>query len=602
MPALDPSSPFVLLDDAREHGAPAHARLFTRPHAVIRADKPEEVAPALAAMRQAQADGLHLAGYMAYDAGLEMEARTRTLHQPGADAPVRAPLVWIGAFDSMERIAPRDVPALLPDPAGAWIGPVQPMISRDDYQRMFDRIQSLIAAGDIYQANLTFQSLVTVEGAPLAAYARLRRATRAGWGGVIHTGEHWLLSVSPELFFTIDNGDVTARPMKGTAPRGRDQQADRAEVEALRSDAKQRAENLMIVDLIRNDLSRLAVPGSVKTTSLFDVETYPNIHQLTSTVTARLAEGRGPIDAIEALFPCGSITGAPKIRAMEIIAEVEHAPRGIYTGTIGWIDPAGNAGFNVVIRTLVMRQGEPQAVLGLGSGLVADSKANDEWAECLAKGAFVTSGNAPFDLIETMRFDPVHGLEHLDLHIARLERSAHAFGFRFDRHAARNELQAAVFMQRNAAKVRLLLGPSGAIAIETAPLPPLPAGPVAVSLAPLPVAPDDFRLRHKTTDRRFHDDARKRAGTFEVLFTHGDGLLSEGSFTSVFVERDGKLLTPPLTAGLLPGVLRESLLRDGRAVEADLRVADLNNGFFIGNALRGLIPATLVASTKRAAL
>jgi para-aminobenzoate synthetase/4-amino-4-deoxychorismate lyase len=352
----------------------------------------------------------------------------------------------------------------------------------------------------------------------------------------------------------------------------------------------------MIVDLLRNDLSRVAAPDSVAVPALFRVESYPTVHQMVSDVTATLAEGHDAIDVLAALFPCGSITGAPKIRASEVIAEVEGSPRGIYTGAIGRIDPDGDGVFNVAIRTLAIRK-PGTARIGLGSGVVADSRAGEEWAECLAKGAFVAAGQRRFDLIETMAFDPDQGIPLLERHLARMKASAGLFGYPFDRHATRNELQAATFRLRDRRRIRLLLAPTGAIAIQVSPMPAAPDGPVEVAIVPHPVAAGDFRLQHKTSDRAFYDEARRAAGTFEVALTRG-GVLTEGSFTSLFVKRGGLFVTPPLARGLLPGVLRAELLETGRAIEGDLSPADLANGFFIGNALRGLIPAVAIAKAS----
>jgi para-aminobenzoate synthetase/4-amino-4-deoxychorismate lyase len=378
--------------------------------------------------------------------------------------------------------------------------------------------------------------------------------------------------------------------MKGTEPRRADAQADAAAARGLAEDPKQRAENLMIVDLIRNDLSQVGVPGSVAVPALFTVESYPTIHQLTSTVTAALAPGRDALSLLEAAFPCGSITGAPKRRAMAIAAEVETGPRGVYTGAIGRIDADGDAAFNVAIRTLVIEE-EGVASIGLGSGIVADSLGAAEWRECLAKGAFVTAACPRVDLIETMPFDPLEGMVDLDRHLARMKRSADALGFAFDRHDVRNELQAATFRLRDPSRVRLRLSATGRVAIEVRPAPVAPIAPVLVPVVPLPVASSDFRLCHKTSDRGFYDAARGDA--FEVVFARPDGLLTEGSFTSLFVEQDGRLLTPPLCYGLLPGILRERLIESGEAVERDLVEADLRDGFLLGNALRGLIRARL---------
>ena len=578
-------TPFVLLDDARVTGAAA-ARLYVDPLEIVVTRRMDDIATALEALRTATRGGLHAAGYLAYEAGHALEPTLTPL----VAATTEAPLLWFGLFRGFEEIAPEDVAALLPDPAGAWIGTPTPDIDRADYDTAMMQVQALIEAGDIYQANLTFGATVKTAGHPLALYAGLRARARAGYGGVIHTGRGWMLSLSPELFFACDGARVWTRPMKGTALRGADPQADRAAAETLKTDPKQRAENLMIVDLLRNDLSRIARPGTVAVPDLFRVETYPTVHQMTSTVTGDLAEGHDAIDIIRAIYPCGSITGAPKIRAMEAIADIEHAPRRVYTGSIGRIDAGGvSAAFNVAIRTLSLDEGA--ARLGLGSGIVADSNTRDEWAECLAKGTFIPSARR-FDLIETMAFDPIEGIARLELHLLRLKSSAAVFGFAFDRHAARNELQAATFHLREPRRVRLVLGRSGAMAIETRPLPEPPTGDVMVALAALPVDADDFRLRHKTTDRGFYDAGRK--GVFEILFTHPDGFLTEGSFTNIFVADGDMLLTPPLSRGLLGGILRAELIETGKAREADLRADDLAQGFFIGNSVRGLLPAKLV--------
>ena len=575
--------PFVLLDDARAGGAAA--RLYRYPQVVVSADRVADVRPALAALRVALGDGLHAAGYLAYGAGAAFEAAV-------PPEPNGAPLLWFGLFERWEELPADAVPSLLPDPAGAWVGPPRPCVEYGTYADAFARVQALIAAGDLYQANLSFRSEVPVVGDPLAAYAALRREAGAGWGAVVATGRATILSFSPELFFELRGRRLLCRPMKGTARRGDTHAADAEAAATLAADAKQRAENLMIVDLIRNDLSRVAVPGSVQVPELFRVETFPTVHQMVSDVAAELAPGRDAIDVLEAAFPCGSITGAPKVRAQQAIAAIEAGPpRGAYTGSIGRIDGGGDAQFNVAIRTLVLPDGDRHALMGLGSGLVADSSVGDEWDECGAKAAFLRAGDRRFDLVETMAFDPEEGFPLLDRHMDRMRASADLFGFRFDRHAARNELQAASFRLRARARVRLLLARGGAVAIETGPMPPAPPGPVRVAIVPLPVASADFRLRHKTTDRGFYDRARRGAGTFEVLFEDRDGFLTEGSFTSLFVPRGGRLVTPPLGRGLLPGVLRASLLAEGRAVEGDLTRADLGPGFFVGNALRGLMPA-----------
>ncbi|MFL6844928.1 MAG: aminodeoxychorismate synthase component I [Allosphingosinicella sp.] len=561
--------PFVLLEFEGE------ARLYRRPAEVVEARSPGGIVSALRRLR-----GREAAGFIGYEAGHALEPKLAPLaSEPAPDA---APLLWFGLFDGWEEVDPE---RWLPDPSSAWARRPRPLVEREAHEAAVAAALEHIRAGDIYQANLTFPAEVATAGHPLALYAAIRRRARAGWGGIVFTGRHWLLSFSPELFFTLSEGQVTARPMKGTAAAGSDP-------EKLRADPKQRAENLMIVDLLRNDLSRVSKPGTVEVPTLFEVETYPTLLQMTSTVTGELEPGRDAIDLLEAIFPCGSVTGAPKIRAMEIIATLEREQRGPYTGSIGRLAPDGEAAFNVAIRTLGMRDGENLARMGLGSGIVADSDPADEWRECLAKGDFVATARR-FDLIETMRFDPEEGISALDRHLARMKRSAEALGFAFDRHDARNELQAATFFLKAPRRLRLRASASGALAIEARALPEMPDGPVDAALAPLPVASEDFRLRHKTSDRGFYDEAREQAGTFEVVFVDEEGFVTEGSFTNVFVQREGRLLTPPAHRGLLPGVLREALIEEGRAVEAELRAEDLDRGFLLGNAVRGLIAARL---------
>jgi para-aminobenzoate synthetase / 4-amino-4-deoxychorismate lyase len=587
---IQTDTPFVLLDDARAQGAVA-ARLYVEPVETLVAHDAAELDALLHRLSGTQAEGLHAAGFISYDAGFALEAKLAGLRGGSSETP----LAWFGLFTGFETIAADDVPERLGDPAGAWLGKIMPQTSRSHYGAAFEQIERYIIDGDIYQANLTFRAAADYAGHPLALYAAIRPRAAAGYGGVVWTGSDWHLSFSPELFFALKDGRVTTKPMKGTTVRHADPVADAAAAIELRGDPKQRAENLMIVDLLRNDLSRVAEAGSVEVPHLFTVESYPTVHTMTSTVTAQLKPGLGAVDIIRAIFPCGSITGAPKIRAMEIIDTIENSPRGIYCGSIGRIDAGGDAAFNVAIRTFSLNDEEKTLSLGLGSGLVADSEFGAEWDECLAKGAFAHVMRPDFDLIETMRFDPDSGIARLELHLDRMKASGRALGFAFDRHEARNRLHAATFHLDSAVKIRLLAGRSGALAIEIRSLPASVERPLSIKIAPLPVAPSDFRLAHKTTDRGFYDQARRDAGTDEVIFIDPKGRLTEGSISAVFVERDGTLLTPPLERGLLPSVLRRELIEAGRAVEADLTEADLSGDFFIGNSVRGLVSAKRVA-------
>lgn len=394
--------------------------------------------------------------------------------------------------------------------------------------------------------------------------------------------------------------------MKGTRRRGRNAAEDAELADELAHSPKDRAENLMIVDLMRNDLSRVARAGSVRVEAPFAIESYPTVHQMVSTIRAELEPDRTALDLIRALFPCGSITGTPKIRAMELIAAVEPSPRGPYCGAIGRIDASGESAFNVAIRTLRLTPGENRqgtAVLGVGSAIVADSDAMSEWRECLVKGGFVrqslgTEAAAAFDLIETMKFDPEHGIELLELHLERIKASAAELGFSFDRHAVRNAIQALCFEADDPGTLRLVSSRSGAYSLELSPPAEPLQNPVICAVLSLPVDAGDWRLRHKTSDRSFYEAglrAAKAAGAQEALFLRNDGLVTEGTFTNIFVERDGLLLTPPTQLGLLPGVLRRSLIEAGGSVEAELTLYDLADGFIVGNARRGLLPAKLLS-------
>ncbi|WP_339694178.1 aminodeoxychorismate synthase component I [uncultured Parasphingorhabdus sp.] len=607
---FDGKSPFVLLDDVRACDA-APARLYRDPVEVIRAGKLEDLEACFAALSRARLAGQHVAGYLSYEAGLGLEERLRG--KIPADLP--APLAWFGIFNDYIELSQDNLVQQLPDRNGAWLGRLEPSISRTAYDAAFEKVQNYIEAGDIYQANLTFRAEMDFSGHPLALYAAIRGRAQAGYGGVVFDGTNWMLSFSPELFFALKDGRITAKPMKGTAVRVADPEADAAVQAQLQSDPKQRAENLMIVDLLRNDLSRVAERGSVHVPELFHIESYPTIHQMTSTVTAQLQDGLDAVDVIRQIFPCGSITGAPKIRAMEIIDELEsapqgspsdHAPRGIYCGSIGRIDAPdekgrSDAAFNVAIRTFFLQEGKETLSIGLGSGIVADSDGEDEWRECLAKGRFAkvdanAEGGHKVDLIETMAFDPASGIARLEAHLERMKTSAASLQFEFDRHAARNAIQAITFHQEAPAMVRLHLGQSGELAIELKPMPAPQDGPVQCRLVPMQADKADFRLHHKTSDRRVYQVASEDGGLGEgvnPIFVDGEGFVTEGAIWNIFVERDGVLLTPPLGRGVLPGVLRAELLESGQAVEADLRAEDLAGGFSVGNSVRGLVLAEI---------
>lgn len=460
------------------------------------------------------------------------------------------------------------------------------------------QIQRWIADGDCYQINLTFPLDGRVYGDPLALYCRLRERQPVRYGAFLATPEATFLSFSPELFFERRGSRVLTRPMKGTAARGATPAEDEANRMALLASEKERAENIMIVDLLRNDLARLAAPGKVRVESLCAAEAYPTLWQMVSTVSAELP-GVTLFDLFGALFPCGSITGAPKIRAMQCIDQLEAAPRGLYTGALGWLAPGGDCRFNVAIRTLEV-QPDRRARLGVGSGIVIDSVAHSEYAECLLKSSFLTGFDPGFELIETLRLEG-GSYPLIAWHLERLGASARALGFACDLMAIRAELAGhASSRVAGVYRVRLTLAHDGRCRSDVAPLADA-AGPWSVVLDDERLDADDYLLRHKTSARQRYQRAlaalAESPEVFDAIFLNTRGEVCEGARSNVFVERAGRLLTPPLACGLLPGVMRRQLLESGRAVEAVLSVDDLLSApaIYLSNALRGLIPVSLRA-------
>ena len=592
MPALQQG--FVLLDNSTR--LDAVSTLFEHPDEIIRADRPEQVQGALAAVRNGLLSGLHAAGFFAYELGYVLEPRLASLLPEARSMP----LLWVGLYREPRHMSGADVQSWLTAEAigDSSLGEVTHTWDSDAYLERFKIVQDNIRSGDIYQLNLTFKAKFKLEGSPLALYRDLRLKQRVAYGGLVDTGEVTILSSSPELFIEQRGQSISTRPMKGTAPRAGTEDGDRAVREALSSDIKSRAENLMIVDLMRNDIGRIAELGSVSVTDLFTVETFKTLHQMTSGVRANLKRDVGLEELLKAIFPPGSVTGAPKIRAMELIRSLETEPRGVYCGAIGQISPEGEALFNVAIRTAVVdRNG--QGEMGIGSGIVADSQGSKEYAECLLKMKFLIDPVQRFDLIETMLYNAEQGFWLLPYHLKRLSTSSSYFGFVYDEDYILSRLTEAVADSKNQRlRVRLLLDEDGKITVTTTPLHADAAPkPMRYVISDTRLSAADLFLYHKTTRRELYDREWKQfsdtLGADEVIFLNTRGELAEGSRTSIFLERDGKLLTPALTSGLLPGTLRASLLEEGRAVEAILRPEDLDRAeaVFLGNSVRGLVPA-----------
>ena len=589
-------APFVLLDDGLTRGG--RALLFENPVEIIRCDEPGQAGAALETLAAAAGRGLTAAGYLAYELGYLLEPKlAHLIPQDRAH-----PLIWMGLFERARELDGAGVRRLLAERGSGGHRLERPRLSirRDDYLKVVARVKDYIAAGDVYQINLTFKYLFDFSGDPLSLYGELRRKQRVAHGGVIRTGDFDVISLSPELFLSVSDRHALTKPMKGTAPRGVTPDADAEMRRWLQGDEKSRAENLMIVDLLRNDLGRVAEIGSVEAPALFTVETYPTLHQMTSSVTGRLRPGIGAAELIRALFPCGSVTGAPKLRAMEIIRELEAAPRGVYTGAVGMIAPNGDTHLNVAIRTVVLGH-DGRGEMGIGSGIVHDSDPAAEYDECLLKADFLTKPHRPFKLIETLRWGAEEGYVLLERHLERLAASAAYFSFRCDLAKVRRRLDdLAAGFRAGTRRVRLLLDHDGdieltAVAMEM----PGPETVYRYVLSGRPVDSGDPLVYHKTTRRELYDGefARlsKETGCDEVLFTNTRGELAEGSRTNVFVERDGRLLTPPIHCGLLDGTLRRALL-DDPDIEIEERVltpADLEAAgrIYLGNSVRGLVPA-----------
>lgn len=579
--------PFVLLEDRAS--IDAGGRLFTDPVENVRCDDLAAVEVGLERIQSGLDQGLHAAGFLAYEAWPALE-RASCL---GRGLAPPSPLLWFGLFAGFEAIPGSVLDGLFGDLAPPPpIEDVRLGHSREQHVAKVLAAKTLIAAGDAYQVNLTFPIRFRFAGHPLALYAALRAKQPVAHGGVVALGESTVLSVSPELFVSVEGGRAVTRPMKGTAARGTDVAADCEARERLAADPKQRAENLMIVDLLRNDLSRVCQVGSVQVPALFNVETYPTFHALTSTVTGDLRPDARLRDILEALFPCGSVVGAPKIRAGEIIAELEGEGRGPYTGALGAVGPDCDLEFNVAIRTAVLGA-DGEGRFGVGGGIVADSDPDAEYEEALLKGRVLTDLAEDFQLIETLRWTPA-GYVRLGGHLARLTRSAELLGFAADRRSIESQVRQAALAWQGGAdrRVRLLLHRDGSLVISDSEIDEEPERALRLGVFDQALDTGDPFLRHKTTRRFVHEAASAAAavaGFDEMVLLNRSGNVADCARNSIFVEHEGVLLTPPVHAGALLGVLRADLIAQGVAHEAELGLEDLRaRPMLIGNSLRGL--------------
>ncbi|RFP12777.1 MULTISPECIES: aminodeoxychorismate synthase component I [unclassified Duganella] len=611
---------FALLDDASPEGTQtpgARSRLYTGHTGTLRCDDIGQWPQLLERMQAALTRGEYAVTVCSYELGAELlelgAAATRTAETP--------PLAQILLFSHCAQLSSDEVGDWLaarsfPVDRPSGIANIRPNIDQEAFSGALARIHDYIEAGDTYQVNYTYRLRFDAFGSIHALYARLRGRQPVPYGALVRLEDGTaILSLSPELFVRHEDGVLTARPMKGTAPAAPPSQPAENILRAttLAADPKNRAENLMIVDLLRNDIARIAQTGSVAVPALFEVHRYSSVLQMTSTITARLRDDATLADIFNALYPCGSITGAPKRRTMEIIRELEPDPRGVYTGAIGWFDPrkdgkVGDFCMSVPIRTLTLQapaspNGARRGEMGVGAGIVFDSDAQEEYAECQLKARFLTGLKNDFEIFETMRATRADGVRHRDRHLKRLAASAACFGYAWDAAAANAYLDTACAMLDAGVdyRVRLALSSAGAFSVQHAPVTPL-TEPVRVLLAPDATESGDLFLRHKTSIRSRYDAAWREAeaqGAFDTLFFNERGELTEGGRTNVFVRVDGRWLTPPLSSGVLPGVMRGVMLDDPQwqASEAVITRAMLAaaDEIIVCNALRGAMRAVLAS-------
>ena len=607
----------VRFDDAR----PGMRRGFALDgiHDVLAARSHDEVRAVLAAAERAVHDGAWVGGWVAYEAAPAFDPALAVVPVAGT-ALADLPLAWFAIADGRRPVAtPVDAPPSAPVHLRAW----QAATSAIDHARAVDRVRHHIAAGDTYQVNLTFRLSASFEGSPENLYRQLVASQSGGYGAFLDTGDWVVASASPELFFEWDGRTVTCRPMKGTAPRGPTRERDRAQREWLEASAKNQAENVMIVDMVRNDLAHVAELGGVAVPELFTLEKYDTLWQLTSTVTARTREDVALGDVFAALFPSASITGAPKVSTSRIIAELEPLPRGMYCGAIGFGGPSPTGPrwtFNVGIRTVTIDRRSGQAHYGTGGGITIDSNPAEEHAEAMLKARVLQRRSGVLHLLETMRWDPDTGIRHRDAHVARVLDSARYFDVPLDPAVVADALDAAIDAAINAAidtasvevrsplRLRLLVDRAGVPSVDVAALSqdpghrgpgPPPSGPLAVGLAldDVPVDPDDPWLHHKTTVRAVYEEAAARhPDADDVLLVNVRGEVTETTIGNVVVRLDGEWVTPPLASGLLAGTERAARLAAGDIAERVVTVADLDRATAFGrlNAVRGWEPARLL--------
>jgi len=595
--ATDLSGVHARFDDLTPGGG---ATEFTSPHRTLSAVRAAEVVPLLHAVEEAADQGLWAVGFLAYEAatGLDPSLATR---RAGANEPLsELPLAWFGLFDAPLSVEPLRLPTEAA--RGYRVSGWRPEVDDVSYLGQVEAIRRLIQEGETYQCNLSLPLRSPIEGDLFELYRDLALAQRGAYNVYLDTGRHVVASASPELFFDWTAHRLRTRPMKGTSVRGRWPAEDAVRARELASSPKERAENVMIVDLLRNDLGKLAEAGSVAVTDLFAVERFETLWQLTSTVSSSPRADTHLADIFRALFPCGSVTGVPKARTMALIAELEPSCRGVYCGAVGMVAPPGasfRARFNVAIRTVVVDRVSGIASYGTGGGITWDSIPAAEHDELVAKAAILHNFPEEFQLLETMAFRPEIGVRNLELHLQRLLSSAQYFGFLVQRAQVSSVLKRALLGVREATRVRLLCGRHGQTTVELAPLPIPAQEPVRLAVDPEPVRSSDIWLYHKTTRRSvYRTRAARHPDVDDVVMVNERGDVTETTIANLAVQLHRRWYTPPLDAGCLPGIERGRLLSSGRLEERVITLPDLRRaeGIALISSLRGWRAAILDGS------
>ncbi|MGJ7912551.1 aminodeoxychorismate synthase component I [Neobacillus sp. LXY-1] len=536
---------------------------FQNPHRVITAYTIEEVEPCLRLVEDAVEQGFYAAGFLSYESAPAFDP-AYMVHKGN-----KLPLLWFGIFQEPDHLSLNS--------SGTYsLSEWKPSIEIEEYNAAIDSIKQSIEDGVTYQINYTIRLTSQFQGDEMAFFEKLKRGQTSNYCAYLHTGDHSILSASPELFFHLKGDKIVTRPMKGTVKRGKTLNEDITNANWLYHSEKNRAENVMIVDLLRNDLGMIAEPGTVEVESLFDIEQYPTVHQMTSTISAQVSEQVTIFDVFKALFPCGSITGAPKVSTMNIIAELETAPREVYCGAIGFITPQKEAVFNVPIRTVIIDQHSGEATYGVGGGVTWDSTAEGEYQEILAKAKLLSENRPPFQLLESILLE--NGTYFLLAeHLKRLEDSAQYFGFIYKKENVEESLQQfAMQNQLGCYKVRLLLSRDGSLIMEGQSIMPMDE-PLQVMVAKHPIDKNSPFLYHKTTNRMIYSDFQqnKPKDVFDVLLWNESGELTEFTNGNIVIEMDGQYWTPPVESGLLAGTYRNRLIKSGKIHEKILTKADL---------------------------